>query len=204
MDDSDTSRKDDDESSIENMMQHLPAAKERKKSNSKSKSNTSSNKPRRTGLQRKVRQHSNVAILSKNFPDRLDELVEADAITHRSGKELKSAESAVDAHGQLPIYYRSGDTVTHIGVITDIIINPDPDSTAAKKFREHISQADTYSEYNDELDTTTYIVKHGKKLDEPFSMTQLKKVSDNEPVDENFWRSPAYVFQRDGDFDSVL
>ncbi|WP_138006490.1 hypothetical protein [Halalkalirubrum salinum] len=200
MDGSDTPQEDKEDSSIENMMQHLPAAKERKKS----KSNTGSKKPRRTGLQRKVRQHSNVAILSKNFSDRLDELVESDAITHRSGKKLKSAESAVDAHGRLPIYYRSGDTVTHIGVITDIIINPDPDSTAAKKFRDHISKADTYSEYNDELDTTTYIVKNGKKLDEPFSMTQLNKVSDNEPVDENFWRSPAYVFQRDGDFDSVL
>lgn len=199
---SDTPREDKEDASIENMMQHLPAAKERRKS--KSKSNTTSKKPRRTGLQRKVRQQSNVAILSKNFADRLDELVESDSITHRSGKELKSAESAVDAHGQLPIYYRSGDTVTHIGIITDIIINPNPDSASAKKFREHISKADTYSEYNDELDTTTYIVKHGKKLDEPFSMTQLKKVSDSEPVDENFWRSPAYVFQRDGDFDSIL
>jgi len=202
MDDSDTPREDKEDSSIENMMQHLPAAKKRRKS--ESKSNTTAKKPRYTGLQRKVRQDPNVAILSKNFADRLDELVESDAITHRSGKELKSAESAVDAHGQLPIYYRSGNTVTHVGVITDIIINPDPDSATAKKFREHISKADTYSEYNDELDTTTYIVKHGKKLNEPFSMTQLKKVSDNEPVDENFWRSPAYVFQRDGDFNSIL
>ena len=193
----DSSSEKSDETSLDNMMQHLEEAKKRDNSTSSAK------RPRRTGLQRKVRQHHNVAILSKNYADRLDELVESEAITHRSGSELKSAESAFDAHGQLPIYYRTGDTVTHTGIITNIILDPDPESQEAEEFRKHISENDTYSEHNDELDATTYIVEHGKKLDEPFSMTELRKVSDNAPIDENFWRSPAYVFHRDGDFSST-
>ncbi|KTG18773.1 hypothetical protein AUR66_18170 [Haloferax profundi] len=176
------------------MMQHLEEAKKLDKPSSKS------NRTRWTGLQRKVRKHSNVAILSKNYSNRLEELVKRDAITHRSGSRLASAAAAFDAHSQLPIYYRTGDTVTHAGIITNLILDPDSESREAEKFRAHISEDDDYGDHNEELDTTTYIVEHGRELEEPFEMTQLQKVSDNEPIDEDFWRSPAYVFYREGDF----
>lgn len=180
---------------IDGMMRHLEEAKNRENSDRRKRSGK-----RWSGLQLKMRKRSNVAILSKNYSDRLDELVEYKAITHRSGSTLRSAEAAFDAHGQLPIYYRTGDTVTHTGIITELVIDPDPGSKEAEKFRKHISDSDTYSESNDELDETTYIVEHGKKLDDPFPMTELRKVRNSEPIDEDFWRSPAYVFQRDGDF----
>lgn len=198
MDDSVGSSEDSDETSVDEMMQHLEEAKKRDRSKS------SKSRRRWSGLQRKVREHPNVAILSKNYTDRLNELVESDAITHRSGSILRSAEAAFDAHGSLPIYYRTGDTVTHTGIITDLITDPDPDSEKAKKFRQHISESDTYSDHNDELDKTTYIVKQGQKLEDPFPMTDLRKVKNNEPIDEGFWRSPAYVFQRnDDDFPGI-
>lgn len=184
----------DDEDSLDGMMQHLVEAKKLDKSES------SSGGQKWTGLQRQMRKHRNVAILSKNYTNRLDELVENDAITHRSGSVLRSVEAAFDAHGQLPVYYRTGDTVTHTGVITDLIVNPDSDPDDAEKFRQPISEDDDYGDYNDELDDTTYIVKHGKKLENPVPMTELNKVSNNEPIDEGFWRSPAYLFQREGDF----
>lgn len=196
MDKSDESSPGTDDPALDSMMQHLEAAK---KLNS---SNPSRRRPRWSGLQRKVRNHDNVAMLSKNYSDRLDELVEFDAITHRSGSTLRSAEAAVDAHGRLPIYYRSGDTVTHAGIITMLIIDPDPESAEAEAFRRHISENDTYGEYNDELDETTYIVEGGRELESPFPMTELRKVRNDEPIDEGFWRSPAYVFQRERDFPS--
>lgn len=185
-----------EDTSLDGMMQHLEDAKQRDNSNARS----SKQRRRWSGLQRKVRQQQNVAILSKNYTDRLDELVEREAITHRSGSTLRSAEAAFDAHGRLPIYYRTGDTVTHTGLITALAIDPDPDSDEADAFRKQISADDTYGEYNDELDETTYIVEHGRELEDTFPMTELRKVSNNEPIDEGFWRSPAYVFHRDGDF----
>jgi len=194
MDDRTNTSGDPEDTSLEGMMQHLETAKQLDRSDS------STDQSRWSGLQRKVRKHRNIAILSKNYTDRLEELVEYDAITHRSGSTLRSAEAAFDAHGQLPIYYRTGDTVTHIGIITQLIIDPDPDSTEAEAFRKHISKNDTYSEHNAELDETTYIVEQGQQLADPFPMTDLLKVSNNEPIDDGFWRSPAYVFQRDGDF----
>lgn len=195
MDDSNELPEESEDTSLEGMMQHLEEAKKL------DRSEPSKSQQRWTGLQRKMRKHPNVAILSKNYTDRLDELVEFDAITHRSGSILRSAEAAFDAHGLLPVYYRSGDTVTHTGIITDLIINPDPESDDVERFRDNISKEDTYAEHNEALDTTTYIVEHGRKLEKPFPMTELRKVSDNERVDEEFWRSPAYVFQREGDFE---
>ncbi|WP_080509325.1 hypothetical protein [Candidatus Halobonum tyrrellensis] len=196
MDDSITPSDESGTPSLDEMMQHLEEAKARERSSS------SQSRSQWTGLQRKMRKHRNVAILAKNYAERLDELVKYDATTHRSGSSLKSAAAAVDAHGQLPIYYRTGDTVTHVGIITKLLLDPDPDSREAKEFQKYISQEDTYSDYdgNDELDTTTYIVEQGKELDEPFPMTELRKVGNNEPIDPGFWRSPAYVFQRETDF----
>ena len=190
-----------DDPSLSEMMEHLEPAKELRK---KREVNGGRKRERRTysGVASEVRQHRNVAVLAKNYEERLEELVERDAVTHRHSKKWKAAESAIDAHGQLPIYYRTGDMVTHTGIITDLILDPDPASAEAEKFRKQISDQDTYSEYNDELDATTYLVEHGQKLDEPFPMTDLIKVSDNEPVSPGFWRgAPAYVFQRDGDFE---
>ncbi|MDL0140301.1 hypothetical protein PNP85_12390 [Halobacterium salinarum] len=194
MDERDESTEDRESGSLDGMMQHLEEAKKLDKSKSATSGQSWS------GLQREVRKHQNVAILSKNYSERLNELVEFDAITHRSSSILRSAEAAFDAHGQLPIYYRTGDTVTHTGIITNLITEPDSDSTEAEDFRKHISQNDTYSDHNDELDKTTYIVRQGMELDDPFPMTELRKVSDSEPIDAGFWRSPAYVFQREGDF----
>jgi hypothetical protein len=197
MDDAGKSSEPADDSSLNEMMQHLGEAKKLDKSRLKS------NRTQWSGLQRKVRKQRNVAILSKNYSDRLAELVDRTKITHRSGSRLVSAAAAFDAHGQLPIYYRTGDMVTHTGIITDLILDPDPESQKAEKFRSQISEDDDYADYNEELDTTTYIVEHGRRLDEPFQMTELRKVSDEESIDEGFWRSPAYVFTREGDFPSL-
>jgi len=187
---------------IDELMTHLDAAKAQRKKRESREQKRKRERRKYSGLAYKVRQQRDIAVLTKNYEDRLDELVSYDAITHRHGSEWTAAESAIDAHGQLPIYYRTGDMVTHTGIITDLILNPDPTSAEAKKFRNHISEQDTYSEHNDELDKTTYIVEQGRKLDEPFPMTELIKLSDNEPVSPGFWRgAPAYVFHRDEDFE---
>jgi len=189
------------DTSIDEMMKHLQPAKERRKKRGSKKQQRKRERRKYSGVAYKIRQNPKIAVLTKNYESRLKDLVENDAVTHRHGSEWKAAESAVDAHGQLPIYYRTGDEVTHTGIITEIILNPNKNSKKAEKFREHISEGDTYSEHREELDTTTYIVEQGQKLDEPFEMTDLIKVSDKEPVSPGFWRSaPTYVFHRDQDF----
>lgn len=182
--------------SIENMMQHLEEAKQREQTATRQtrQSNTT------TKLQRQIRQRTDVAVLASNHPSRLEEIAANDPVTHRSGKPWKSAKIGVDAHGRLPIYYRSDGLVTHTGYISRIVLNPSENTTAAEEFVQYISDDDTYGEYHDRLDTTTFIVADGRELAEPFSQAELQKLSGEGTVDEDYSRQPAYVVQRPDDF----
>ena len=182
--------------SIEDMMQHLPEAKRRDHSKTRRSRRTSS----ASGLQAKIQRRTDAAVLASNYEARLEELVSNDAVTHRSGKEWKSAKAGVDAHGRLPIYYRQDGTVTHTGYISRIVLNPDENADEAEEFIKHITEDDTYEEYNDRLDTTTFLVTDGKRLEEPFPQSTLRKLSDGSTISENFSRQPAHVVQRPGDF----
>ena len=110
------------------------------------------------------------------------------------------AKIGVEAHGRLPIYYRLDNLVTHTGYISAIVLDPSENTIGAEEFLRHVPDADTYSEYYDELDTTTFIVTEGQRLADPFPQSELEKLSGNGSVSENFSRQPAYVVQRPGDF----
>lgn len=191
--------RDDEESdeTIEGMMQHLDGAKELKKRKDRVKNQTSRSMSQ---LQKKMATNPNTAVLSSNFPDRLEELVTYDAVTHRSSKRWVSAQIAVDYHGQLPIYYRQDGMITHTGVITEMVTEPAKNRKKAEKLLENSTDADTYSEHHEEIPGTIYVVTDGVKLDTPFPQTELVKVANDEPIDENYSRQPSFVYQRKGDF----
>ena len=197
MDDEPSSPADSD-NSVPDMFVHMEGAKERyqeRAAHSSSKSRSSG-----TALQRAIRERTDCAVLASNHEQRLQEMVDNDAITHRSGKRWASAGVGVDAHGRMPIYYRLDGLVTHVGYISRIILNPNENEAAAKEFLKHISSTDDYGDYNDELDTTTFIVTGGRRLADPFSQSELRKLSGAGHIDENYSRQPAYVIQRPGDF----
>lgn len=195
--DSDDELGKDGDESVDDMFQHLDDAKERYRTAKKREQNKSTSV---TPLQQEIRARSDVAVLASNHEARLKEMEDNEAVTHRSSKVWKTAKLGFDAHGQLPIYYRQEGLVTHKGYISDIIINPSDKTAAAKKFVEHITDADTYDEYHEQLDTTTFIVTNGERLDEQFAQSELELLSGGGYVSENFSRQPAYVIQRPGDF----
>jgi hypothetical protein len=184
----------DSSDSVEEMMQHLEEAKKNNSSSRQNRSNVTSE------LQAKVRSSRNAAVLASNFESRLEEIEENDAVTHRSSKPWKSAKVGVEAHGRLPIYYRLDSDVTHKGYIFHIVLNPDENTEEAEELARHISEDDTYSDHSDKLDTTTYIVTEGERLDEPFPQTELKKISGDGNIEGGYSRQPAYVHQRPDDF----
>ncbi len=143
---------------------------------------------------------TDVAVLASNHEQRVTELESNDAVTHRSSKAWKSAKVGFDAHGRLPVYYRMDGDVTHKGYISKLVIDPDEHSAEAEELITHITDDDIYGEYNDVLDTTTFVVTDGERLDEPFPQTELQKLSGDGAIDEGYSRQPAYVIQRPGDF----
>lgn len=187
---------DNPDQSVEEMIQHLDEAKQLDQSAIKRK------RQNKTGstLQDKIQQRTDAAVLASNHESRLEEIVTNEAVTHRSGKQWKSAKLGVEAHGRLPIYYRLDGKITHKGYISRLVLDPDENTEAVEEFVQYITDADTYSEYHDQLDTTTYIVTNGERFDEPFSQSELRKLSDGESIDEDYSYQPAYVVQRPGDF----
>lgn len=150
-----------------------------------------------------IQSNANSAVLARNFPDRLEEFVEREEVTHRSGKPWTTAKYGVEKWGRLPLYYierDSGGMVTHKGYISEIAVNPVDGDDVAERLREQISPADTYEQYNDELDTTTFLATHGERVAEPFHQSELQKLSGNGAIAENYSRQPAYVIHRPGDF----
>lgn len=182
--------------SIEEMLQHLDEAKKLQKTSSTRSSGGGAS----TKLQREILRRADPAVLASNHEARLSELASKNTVTHRSGKPWKSAKIGVEAHGCLPIYYRLDGEVTHKGYISRILLHPNENTVAADEFVQHITDDDDYSEYHEQLDTTTFLVTDGERLSDPFPQTELQKLSGDGPIDEGYSRQPAYVVQRPGDF----
>lgn len=197
MDEEDSEREGDDES-VDEMFKHLDGAKERYKENKQKARRRKASSL--TPLQQAMRSRTDGAVLASNHEARLKEIEENDAVTHRSGKPWTTAKIGVDAHGTVPIYYRQDGLVTHTAYITDIVVNPSKNSNRAKRFVEHVTDDDTYDQYHDQLDTTTFIVSEGRQLDDPFPQSELELLSGDGTISEEYSRQPAYVVQRPGDF----
>ena len=181
---------------IEEMIQHLDKAKKtRRETSERTKTSRSLSKKARL-----MQKRPDPAVLASNFEPRLEELAELPKVTHRCGKPWTSAEAGLEAHGRLPIYYRLDGEVAYIGYIIEMAIRPEDESDVPQVIKDHITEDDTYSDYNDKYDTTTYLVADGKRLDEPFPQSELERIEGGEYVDEGFRYQPAYVRQRDGDF----
>ena len=152
---------------------------------------------------KEISRRSDGAVLSRNYGERLEEFTELDAVTHRSGKPWVAARKGVEEHGRIPLYYVERDTggmVTHKGYISRIVIRPNEHEEDAQELRKKISEADTYSEHSDELDTTTFLATDGEELEEPFHQSELELLAGEGNIAENYSRQPAYVKQREGDF----
>lgn len=186
----------DSDGAVGDMMKHLDDAKDLDASDIKKRRQRKTRSGRRSPIERRT----DVAVLASNFESRLEEMVAKEAVTHRSSKVWKSAKLGVDEHGRLPIYYRSDGEVAYKGYVTRMVLNPTENAEEAEEFVQHISEGDTYGEYNDEMDRTTYIVADGERLEEPFSQSELRLLLGEGTVDENYSRQPAYVIQRPGDF----
>ena len=194
---------------IDAMFEHLETAKNRDRSSRRdgtsrrSSTGHPSSGRSSTGRSKNERLMANrpdPAVLASNHEPRLEELATLPKVTHRAGKPWTAVEAGLAAHGRLPIYYRLDGMVSYTGYITELVLRPEDESDVPQVLTDNITEADTYSDYNDKYDTTTYLVEDGRRLDEPFCQSELERLQGGRNVDENYSYQPAYVRQRDGDF----
>ncbi|WP_140408915.1 hypothetical protein [Natronolimnobius baerhuensis] len=149
-----------------------------------------------------MRNVSNPAVFTRNFPSRLEDAVQLSKVTHRANKPWRSAQIGIERHGELPAYIKSRgeeeNVITHIGTIEDVIVNPADNPDKADRMREHIADRDTWSEYFDDADTL-YLLSDCRELEPEnrFPFTRLKKLVNGETLPASYSRQPAYVHQVD-------
>jgi hypothetical protein len=159
-------------------------------------------------LQTQVKQNFYCAIFSRNYSEHLDEAVEISShnpkqpITFRSSVVWSSAKLAIETHGQRKIYFAPvGDSnfVSYEGNLEKIELYPEFNPQIAQNLLQYCTQSTREEGLWEKAGKvgvkTLYVISGCRKLTSPFPVTDLRKLIDGSPIDENFSRSYAVVYE---------
>lgn len=156
-------------------------------------------------LQAKIKVTPNCAVFTRNYQQHLEDAIEKNPrqpITFRSYLKWTSAELAVKTHGFCKIYFVPGEEklVKYEAILEEVLLEPQPDSPKTKELLanclESTHEEGLWEKENGEVGVQTlYVISHCRKLTSPFMQTELIKLSDDRPIDENFIRSYALVYE---------
>ena len=57
-----------------------------------------------------------------------------------------------------------------------MVIRPEDESDVPQEIQDHITDDDSYGEYNKKYDATTYLVAEGRRLAESFLQSELERM----------------------------
>ena len=125
-----------------------------------------------------------------------------EGITFRSKQEWTKAYRAVQALGEIPIYFSVIDTdgdVAYEAKLVRVHVAPKPNDPVTKLLLdgclEETSGEGLWEEHGETL-KTLYVIKSCRKLEHPFPMTDLIKVSDDNPIHPDYGYSYSVVYDR--------
>ncbi len=158
-------------------------------------------------LQSKVARTPNVAIFCRNHRDYLKRAIELEAenpgrlITFRACTIWKSAEVALDVHGERKIYFvpvGGKELVEYEAILKKVLLHPVRNTKATEELLEkclpEIRDEALFEEFG-LLAQTLYVITHCRKLDFPFPYTALTKLSDEKKIKANYSYSYAIVYE---------
>lgn len=147
---------------------------------------------------------SGIGVFTRGYQDQMEEAANRpnDALTtFRSQDSWRSAKNALDwTDEDIIVYYcpRGKDHIHYTAVLEDIYLHPDRDDDKTAAMLE--TQLDIHRQADDGLwdgdVTTLYQVSNFTAVDDPFSFTELRKLSDNDPIAANYSYSYSIVHQR--------
>ena len=159
-------------------------------------------------LRTQVKQNSHCAIFSRNYSEHLDEAVGISShnprqpITFRSSVVWSSAKLAIETHGQRKIYFALvGDSnfVSYEANLEKIELNPELNPQTAQYLLQYCTQSTREEGLWEKAVKvgvkTLYVISDCRKITSPFPFTELRKLIDGSPIDENFSRSYALVYE---------
>jgi hypothetical protein len=148
------------------------------------------------------------AVFARNHRHYLEEaaaVAETDPsqlITFRSAGHWTTAEKALATNNTIPIYFaviREGENIAFEADLVSVYVNPEPQGPETERMLNFSlpSTADEglWEAYDSPV-RTLYMIKRCRELSQPFPMTNLVKLSNDEPIAPNFGYSYSIVYQR--------
>lgn len=155
-------------------------------------------------LQLKVKDNPNCAVFSRHYQQHLDDAINEKPekpVTFRSYLPWKSAQLAVKTHGKRTIYYGLGedDLIRYKAVLEQVELYPQLNTARTNNLLENClpsTRGEGLWEKDGKIGVKTlYVISHCQKLSSPFLQTELIKISDDRPINKNFIRSYALVYE---------
>lgn len=156
-------------------------------------------------VQDEAKSNDKTAVFCRNYGNHLEEAVSvgeshpARRIVFRSRKKWVSVRHALDAHGPRRIYFAVIDDSAEIKFtarLDDVILSPSLDDPETQRALEEYQIKGTEGEgtWQNEVETL-YLISNCQPV-ESFPFTDLNKLNDGEPLDENYRHSYALVQAR--------
>lgn len=144
-----------------------------------------------------------IGVFTRDYEDQLEEAAERESdtlTTFRSQKPWRSVENAMMWRDDNVIVYScliGKEQIYYTAVLEDILLHPTDERDGVDKYLE--SQLDIHRHHDEGLwegdVSTLYQVSQVTRLDEPFPFTELRKVSNGEPLDADYGYSYSVVQQ---------
>lgn len=158
-------------------------------------------------IQSKVIRTPNVAIFCRNHQKYLESAIKIEAetpgrpVTFRASTIWKSAEVALNAHGERKIYFVTiggVESVEYEANLKKILLHPLINDKETIKLLNYCPpetiEEDLWEKFNLTV-RTLYVISQCRKLDTPFPFTALTKLSDEKKIDVNFKYSYSIVYE---------
>jgi len=158
-------------------------------------------KPR---LETKIRRNPRVAVFSRNHPEYLRSAAEVSShhpeklITFRASTSWKAVQTALKYRASLPVYFvpiGQENLVSYEATLHTVLLNPRQNDEDTKKLLAFcLPETSGEGLWEGEVNTL-YVIRQCRKLSDPFPMTALVKVSDDEPISERYGYSYSVVYE---------
>jgi hypothetical protein len=155
-----------------------------------------------------LRDGAKLAVFTRNYKDHLDEAFRVSSaeperlIPFRGVLRWSSAAQALQQHSPIDIYFAvvdSGSDVQYAAKLQRVIVDPQrgqPETEQLLDLSTSTTRDEGLWENTGKPAGTLYAINHLERVTQPFSMTELIKVSDDKPISPDYGYSYTLIYAR--------
>lgn len=159
-------------------------------------------------LKSKIKNSKKIAVFTRNHREYLEAAASRNEVrperftTFRSALRWANAHLANTEHGAITIYFTpvGGDQgIEYEAILHQIYLDPVAGNTDTQEVLasqlESTHEEGLWEQYEKPI-KTLYVISHCRRLEKPFPISALIKVTDNKPISENYGYSYSLVYEK--------